>query len=402
MEHALDGVKVLDLTHYIAGPYCTKLLADFGAEVIKIERPGLGDGTRQMGPFFGGDPHPEKSGLFLHLNTNKKGITLNLKSDAGLKIFKALVKDADLLVESFAPGVMASLGLDYKTLEDINPRLVQTSISNFGQTGSYRDYKATEIVLFAMGPHMITDGEPDLEPLRYPGYKAQYLAGSHAATATMGALIGCQTGGTGQEVDVSIIECLSSLPEGAGKIVGAAFNGEDVVRTGYRNEGVYPIGYYPCKDGAMHVFGYTPAQWPRVVAWMEMPELLDDPRFADPLQKLEHNGEFDVIFMEWMMEKTQEELFRSSQEHRLPVAPVNLINKVLEDPQLKAREAFVEIDHPIIGKTTYTGLPFKLPAVPSSPQQPAPILGQHNTEIYGERLGCSSDELGRFIKDGII
>ena len=402
MEHALDGVKVLDLTHYIAGPYCTKLLADYGAEVIKIERPQLGDGTRRMGPFFGNDPGLERSGLFLHLNTNKKGITLNLKTDTGLKIFLELVRDADIVVESFAPGVMTNLGLDYQLLEEINPRLVKTSISNFGQTGSYRDYQATEIVLFAMGPHMITDGEPDLEPLRYPGYKAQYLAGSHAATATMGALIGCQTGGTGQEVDVSIIECLSSLPEGAGKMMASAFNGEDVVRTGYRNEGVYPIGYYPCKDGAMHVFGYTPAQWPRVVAWMEMPELLDDPRFADPLQKLEHNGEFDVIFMEWMMEKTQEELFRTSQEHRLPVAPVNLINKVLEDPQFKAREALVEIDHPVIGKATYPGVPFKLPEVLSSPQQPAPTLGQHNHEIFCGLLGYSKEDIDGFASEGII
>ena len=402
MEHVLTDIKVLDLTHYIAGPYCTKLLADYGADVIKIERPVLGDGARHMGPFFKGDAHLEKSGLFLHLNTNKKGITLNLKSLTGLKIFKELVKDADILVESFAPGVLANLGLDYKVLEDINPGLITTSISNFGQTGSYRDYKATEIVLFAMGPHMITEGEPDLEPLRYPGYKAQYLAGTHAATATMGALIGSQSSGEGQEVDVSIIECLSSLPEGAGKMMGAVFTGESVVRTGYRNEGVYPIGYYPCKDGAVHVFGYTPAQWPRVVAWMEMPELLDDPRFADPQQKLENNGEFDVIFMEWMMEKTQAELFKSAQKHRLPVAPVNLINQVLEDPQFKARGAFVKIDHPVIGKTTYSGLPFKLPEVPSSPQQPAPTLGQHNHEVFCDQLGYDIQDLEKFEADRII
>jgi len=271
MEGALSDVKVLDLTHYVAGPYCTKLLADYGAEVVKVERPLVGDGARRMGPFHGDDPHPEKSGLFLHLNTNKKGITLNLKCRGGIRIFKELVRDSDILVESFTPRVMPGLGLDYRVLEDINPGLVKTSVSNFGQTGPYRDYKATEIVLFAMGPHMITDGEPDQPPLRYPGYKSQYLAGTHAATATMGALFSSLSTGEGQEVDVSIMECLSGLPEGAAKLMAHAFSGADGVRGGYRPEGTYPLGYYPCKDGVIHVFAFTPAQWPRVLKWMDMP-----------------------------------------------------------------------------------------------------------------------------------
>lgn len=402
MEQALSDVRVLDLTHYIAGPYCTKLLSDYGAEVIKIERPGMGDGARRLGPFFGDDPHPEKSGLFLHLNTNKKGITLNLKTRTGIKIFKELVGDADILVENFAPRVMPGLGLDYEILEDINPGLVKTSITNFGQTGPYRDYRATEIVLFAMGPHMITDGEPDQAPLRYPGFKSQYLAGTHAATATMGALFGSESTGVGQEVDVSIIECLSSLPEGAGKLMSYAFSGEEVVREGYRKEGYYPLGYYPCKDGAIHVFGFTPAQWPRIVQWLGMPELLDDPRFTDPLQRPEHHGDFDVIFLEWLMDRTQAELFRSAQEHRLPVAPVNRINDVLEDPQFSARDAFVNIEHPVIGNATYPGVPFKLPEVPSQPQQPAPTLGQHNQEIYGDRLGYTAEDLVRLRAEGVV
>lgn len=402
MEQALSDVKVLDLTHYVAGPYCTKLLGDYGAEVIKIEKPGVGDGARRIGPFFGDDPHPEKSGLFLHLNTNKKSISLNLKTQTGIKIFKELVKDADILVESFAPRVMPRLGVDYKILEDINPGLVKTSISNFGQTGPYRDYKATEIVLFAMGPHMITEGEPDQPPLRYPGFKSQYLAGTHAATATMGAFFGSSLTGSGQEVDVSIVECLSSLPEGAAKLMGYGFSGVDGTRGGYRSEGTYPLGYYPCKDGAIHVFGFTPAQWPRVAQWLEMPELLDDPRFTDPVQRPAHHGDFDVIFMEWLMDRTQAELFRSAQESRLPVAPVNRIDDVLQDPQFRARGAFVDIQHPVIGNATYPGIPFKLPEVPSGPQLAAPTLGQHNHEIYCNRLGYTKQELVRLRAGGII
>jgi crotonobetainyl-CoA:carnitine CoA-transferase CaiB-like acyl-CoA transferase len=402
MEQALSDVKVLDLTHYVAGPYCTKLLSDYGAEVIKIERPGTGDGARRMGPFLGDDPHPEKSGLFLHLNTNKQGITLNLKTDTGIRIFKELVKDADILVENFAPRVMPDLGLDYCILEELNPRLVKTSISNFGQYGPYRDYKATEIVLFAMGPHMITEGEPDQAPLRYPGYKSQFLAGTHAATATMGAFFGGELTGAGQEVDVSIIECLSSLPEGAGKLMSYAFSGEEVVRTGHRNEGMYPLGYFPCKDGVIHVFGFTPAQWPRIAQWMEMPELLEDPRFIDPVKRPEHHDEFDVIFMEWLLDQTQQEVVRSGQENRIPVAPVNRIDDVLADPQFNARDAFVPIEHPVAGTVLFPNVPFKLPEVPSHPQQPAPTLGQHNREIYCDGLGYNDSDLVRLRAEGVI
>jgi len=249
---------------------------------------------------------------------------------------------------------------------------------------------------------MITEGEPELEPLRYPGYKSQYLAGTHAATATMGALFSSISTRLGQEVDVSIIECLSSLPEGAGKLMGHAFTGEEVVRVGYRAEGLYPLGYYPCKDGAVHVFGITGGHWPRIAEWMGMPELAEDPRFTDPVQRLENEGEFEVMFLGFLMEKTQAELFRTAQEHRLPVAPMNLISNVLEDPQFKAREAFVEIDHPITGTVTYPGVPFKLPEVPSSAQLPAPTLGQHNHEIYCDRLGYEVEELKKFTAEGII
>ena len=205
-EQALSDVKVLDLTWHIAGPYCTKLLAGYGAEVIKVERPGEGDPTRRMGPFFKDDPHPEKSGLFLHLNTNKKGITLNLKSATGKKILKALVSDADILVESFSPRVMPSLGLDYQTLEQINPKLVMVSISNFGQSGPYRDFKASEIVEYAMGGEMYSTGTAGREPLKLGGNVTQYQAGTVAAVATMGALYSAECQEVGQHVDVSIME----------------------------------------------------------------------------------------------------------------------------------------------------------------------------------------------------
>ena len=177
IEQALNGIKVLDLTHYIAGPFCTKLLADYGADIIKVERPETGDGARRVGPFPGDLPDPEKSGLFLYLNTNKRGITLNLKTKSGVDIFKELVKKTDILVESFSPRVMPGLGLDYQTLKKIKPNLVMASISNFGQSGPYRDWKASEIVLYAMSGLMSVKGDPDREPLKHALYIFQYFTG---------------------------------------------------------------------------------------------------------------------------------------------------------------------------------------------------------------------------------
>ncbi|MFO7963784.1 MAG: CoA transferase [Desulfobacterales bacterium] len=402
MIEALTDIRVLDLTHYIAGPYCTKLLADYGADVIKIEKPGEGDGARRLGPFYNDEPHPEKSGLFLHLNTNKKSITLNLKTQTGVNMFKELIEDADILVENFEPRVLPGLGLDYQVLEDINPRLVKTSISNFGQTGPYRDYKATELVIFAMGPHMFSEGEPDREPLKFPGYKAQYLAGTYAAAVTTGAFFGAAATGRGQEVDISIMECLSAPPEGAGRLMVYEFCGEEIKREGHRKEGYYPYGYYPCKDGMILVYGFLPAFWPRITKWMQMPELLEDPRFTDPVARLEHHGDFEAILYEWLAERTQQELIRSAQAERIPVSPVYRINEILEDPQFISRNAFEEIEHPMAGKIIYPGVPFRLPEVPSQPRKPAPLLGLHNQTVYCDYLGYSPDDLIRLRERNII
>ena len=200
VEQVLSDVKVLDLTHHIAGPYCTKLLADYGADVIKVEKPGEGDPTRRMGPFFEDDPHPEKSGLFLHLNTSKRGVTLNVRSETGKKVFKELAKGVDILVENFSPRVLPSLGLGYDTLEKINPKLVMTSISNFGQSGPYRDFKASELILYGMGGAMNNTGITGRYPLRKAGTVIQYQAGTIAALATMLALLANRSEGIGQHV----------------------------------------------------------------------------------------------------------------------------------------------------------------------------------------------------------
>jgi len=404
-EQALSDVKVLDLTWHIAGPYCTKLLAGYGAEVIKVEKPGEGDPTRIMGPFFKDDPHPEKSGLFLHLNTNKKGITLNLKSATGKKILKALVSDVDILVESFSPRVMPSLGLDYQTLEQINPKLVMVSISNFGQSGPYRDFKASEIVEYAMGGEMYSTGTAGREPLKLGGNVTQYQAGTVAAVATMGALYGAECQEVGQHVDVSIMETQAgSTDRRIVYLLGYACAGVLTTRWPPPREAVrmmiLPQGVYPCKDGFINTLS-LPQWWPRYLKAMGMPELKDDPRFQN-IFSAEAGMEFDAIWYSWLADHTREELFETFLEAKIASAPVNSPEDLLKYPHLKERQYFTEIDHPETGKVDYPGAPFKMTETPCQAMHPAPLLGQHNEEIYCKLLGYGREDLVKLRESGVI
>ena len=405
LEQALSGVKVLDLTWQIAGPYCTKLLADYGADVIKVERPGKGDPTRAMGPFFKDDPNPEKSGLFLHLNTNKKGITLNLKSATGKKILKQLIADSDILVESFSPHVMPSLGLDYQTLEKVNPRLVMVSISSFGQTGPYRDFKASEIVEYAMGGEMCSTGIAGREPLKLGGNVIQYQAGTVAAVATMGALYAAEGQGIGQHVDISIMETQAgSADRRIMYILSYIMAGVTTTRWPPPREAVrmliMPQGIYPCEDGFVNTLS-LPQWWSRYIEALGMPELKDDPRFQN-VYSAEAGMEFDAIWYSWLADHNKQELFDIFLKSKIAAAPVNSPEDLLKYTQLKAREYFVEVDHPETGKVTYPGAPFKMSETSWKIRQPAPLLGQHNEEIYCRLLGYTKEELVKLREGGII
>jgi len=405
VEQALSDVKVLDLTWHIAGPYCTKLLADYGADVIKVERPGKGDPARAMGPFFKDEPNPERSGLFLHLNTNKKGITLNLKSATGKKIFKQLVADSDILVESFSPHVMPGLGLDYRTLEKLNPRLVMVSISSFGQTGPYRDFKASEIVEYAMGGEMYSTGIAGREPLKLGGNVIQYQSGTVAAVATLGAFYAAEFQEIGQHVDVSIMETQAgSADRRIMYILSYIMAGVITTRWPPPREAVrmliMPQGVYPCKDGFVNTLS-LPQWWSRYIEALEMPELKDDPRFQN-IYSAEAGMEFDAIWYSWLADHTKEELFNIFLKSKIASAPVNSPEDLLNNAQLKAREYFVEVDHPETGKVTYPGAPFKMSEASWKIRQPAPLLGQHNEEIYCRLLGYTKEELVKLREGGII
>jgi crotonobetainyl-CoA:carnitine CoA-transferase CaiB-like acyl-CoA transferase len=403
-EGALADITVLDLTHHIAGPYCTKLLATYGAEVIKIERPGTGDPARQAGPFPGDVPHPEKSGLFLHLNTNKQSVTINLQHARGQALVRELVKQVDVVVENFAPRVLPALGLSYADLELLNPRLVMTSISNFGQTGPYRDWRAQDIVIYAMGGAMNLTGLPDREPLRLALNLMAYQGGNVAATATMTGVLGACRLGTGQHIDVSLFEVHAGcIDRRTTSLLGYQYTGEP----GYREEsvglGVYPVGVIPCQDGYIQTL-VVPQNWERLLTTMGMPELNEDPRFADALTRLqqEQHPAFMAIFEAWLSRHTRYEAMAKAQAQRLPLTAVNPPSAALQDPHFRECGAFVDVEHPVAGTLPYTRAPFRMAASPAAPVRPAPLLGQHTDAVLGQRLGLTSSDLTELRQQGVI
>ena len=401
MEQVLSGVRVLDLSWYIAGPYCTKLLADYGADVIKIERPGVGDPARRMGPFLNDDPHPEKSGLFMHLNTNKRGITLNLKNETGKRIFRELVKKADILVESFRPRVMPSLGLEYKTLEEINPRLVMTSITNFGQTGPYRDFKGSELIFQGYGGFMILIGTADREPVKKAGNVIQYQVGLIGSVATLVAFYGAQVRGYGDHVDVNgVREELTSIDGKIHMMMTYQYTGHL-----HRRKEPGFSGIRPCKDGFVYIVGVTSVAifFPLFAKMLKLtpaqtkewgnPEALIDPK------KME---EFDKKFVApWLLERTRAEILEETQAAGVLSAPYNTPDGLLSDSHFRERKYWVEIDHPAAGRLTYPGAPFRMSEAGWKIRRPAPLLGQHNEEVYGE-IGYSKEDMVQLRQAGVI
>ena len=385
MEQALSDMKVLDLTHHIAGPYATKLLADYGADVIKIEKPGEGDPTRHMGPFPGDVPHREKSGLFLHLNTNKRSVTLDLKSDPGRKTFLDLARNADLVVESFRPGIMASLGLDYSVIERVNPTVVMASISNFGQTGPYRDFKASDLVLAGMGGSQSSGGIAEKPPLKIANSVTQYLAGLSAADGILAALFLARRRGVGQYLDLSLFQLLVSFGDSRGtgtaryKLTGGV---EARPSPGGRMTPFPPQGVHPCKDGYMEWFGVT--RWPQAAAMVKRPDFLTDPRYATPAARQSRIEEINAILASWMMERTKRQCWEEAAAADMIAAPCNTIEDLFNDPHVGGRGFWVQLEHPVLGKTAIPGRPFIMNESPWQLRRPAPLLGQHNAEVLGE------------------
>ena len=396
-EQALSHLRVIDVSHHIAGPYCTKLLAELGAEVIKIERPDRGDPARRIGPFPNDDPHPEKSALFLHLNTNKKSITLNLKSEPGKELFKELVRRADIVVENFRPEVMPNLGLGYEVLEKINPKLVMTSISNFGQYGPYRDYKATDIVEYALSGFMYMMGNPDQEPLKHVGYQAQYQAGIYAFVGSLAAVYLAEETGEGQYVDISIQEVMTSIDEYG--IPSWVLQHHIYKRRGNIG-GVHPWGIYPCRNGYVGLALAMLPHWRSFVVMLGI-EGLQDKKFEDTNYRMLHRDEVDAYMLPWLLEHDKEEVYIEGQRRGIPTFYVRNAENLHNARQYRERGFWVELDHPMTGKLLYPGAPGIMSETPLQ-MSSAPLLGQHNEEVYCQRLGLSEKDLVKMRQMSVI
>ena len=389
---------MLDLTHHIAGPYCTKLLADFGAEVVKIEGPG-GDPARWTPPFFRDQPGADRGLTFAYLNTNKQSVTLDLKSPRGRDILLALAGDSDILVENFSPRVMPSLGMDFETLRAKNPALVMVSISNFGQTGPYRDYKAADIVAYALGGLMYIFGAYDREPLKHAYNQAQFKAGTDAASAALIALYRQRLTGGGQHVDVSIQEAVAT---GLRDVVNN-FTYTGAVRRRQPNHSGDLNRLRATADGHMLPSpGLTVGfNWQTVVDFLGIPEL-DDERFATPSARLANAEELGRILDGYFIEQNKYEMFYASHQHRFIFGVVQSPEETLADPQFEHRGFFVEADHPAIGPLRFPGAPFNMGATPWRLTGPAPGLGQHTGVVLERRLGYSGPQLDRLQREGVI
>lgn len=407
VRRALEGVKVLELCQFVAGPYCTKLLADLGAEVIKVEEPGTGDPARRRGPFLGDIPHAERSGLFLYLNTNKLGITLNLNTVTGKEILRRLVPEVDILVEDNPPQRIRELGLDYDRLREINPQLIMTSVTPFGQTGPYRDYKAYPLNTFHAGGepciNLFVSVTPHRAPVTLSLFMGEHDGGLSAATATLAALFYRGMSGQGQHVDVSKQESLISLSRLESVLYANRENPEtqEMVKAAAQGAGMIG-GLMRCQDGYVVLAAMQDNQWRGLVELMGHPAWTKDEMCRSEETRSLNAQKITSLVQEWMVDRTQEEVFRGGQEKGVPIGAVNSPQDLVNSPQLRARGFFVEIEHPEVGRIEYPTAAYRFSKTPWSAQRPAPLLGEHNERIYCGLLGYSRQELVKMRQAGVI
>ena len=415
-EGLLSGYRVLDLADE-KGLLCGKILGDLGADVIKIERPG-GDPARNIGPFYNDIAHPEKSLFWMYCNTSKRGITLNLETADGKDIFKRLVKGADIVVESFAPGHMDSLGLGYAEMERLNPGIIMTSITSFGQTGPYRSFKATDLVNWAMGGVMFQTGDLDRSPVWMGTHQSHFFGGLHGALGTMMALFHREMTGEGQQVDVSIQQgCILALMISAEMWDIAGLN---TARTGayaVRPRGALPPivlpWLVPCKDGyimqSIRGGPMGPKEMEPIIAWANSEGMCHELKGYDwagldifKIPQEEYNRTTKPVY-EFLQTKTRKELYEFTiREGRGPI-PSFGADGVLGNAQLAAREFWEKVEHPELGDTiTYPGIPVKLSEATWRIRHRAPLIGEHNEEVYGKELGISSERLAMLKQVGVI
>lgn len=401
-DGALAGIKVVELGQLVSAPYCAKLLADYGADVVKVEPPG-GDLARSWGPFPGDEPHPEKSGLYQFVNTNKRGVTLDVTTEAGRELFLRLLEGADVLVENNAPSWMRERGLDYAAIAERFPDLVMISITPFGQTGPYSDWTGCDLNAFHLSAsgHRYC-GRPGEAPLQHGTFSADLYGATTAATWGLAAVVGRGRVGGGQLVDVSCAEAIAATFVGGQNIGGYAQDGIYDRRTGVSMGLAAPAAILPCKDGHVWMLVLEPGQWDGLVKIMGNPEWAQPEMFRDMFVRGENKDFIHAMTEAWTADYTKAELQDMCQAEGVPTTAVYTVAEAAEHPHLSERGYIAEVEHPVLGTLKTLGAPAKLTGTPGGPHTAAPLLGQHNEAVFGGELGVSATDLERLRADGVI
>jgi len=383
---ALSNIKVLDLTRVLAGPYASMILGDMGADIIKIERPDTGDDSRNFGPYVNGE-----SAYFMSINRNKRSMTLNLKTDEGKKLLLDMIKKVDIVMENFRPGTMEKLGLGYETLKEINPRLIYAAMSGFGHTGPYSQRPAYDGVVQAMGGIMSITGEEGGKPTRVGPSIGDLAAGMFGSIGILGALTSRNETGKGQKVDVAMLDCQVALLENA--VARYVISGETPKPAGNRHSSIVPFEPFDTEDGEIMIAAGNDALWQKLCVAMDRQDLLEDDRFTTNPLRNDHYGTLRPLIADAIKTRKTSEWQDTLDQAGVPNGPINTIDKVIEDPQVMARNMILEVDHPIAGKVKVPGSPIKMSDNKDEIRMPSPVLGQHTEEILKEVLNLTDTEI---------
>ncbi|AYO31405.1 CoA transferase [Biomaibacter acetigenes] len=391
----LEGIKVLDLSRVLAGPFATMVLGDLGAEIIKIEIPDVGDDSRSFGPFI-----KDESAYFMSINRNKKSMTLNLKKPEGVDILKKLVRKADVIVENYRPGTMEKLGIGYNVLKEINPKIIYAACSGFGHTGPYSQRPAYDVIVQGMGGIMSITGQPGGPPTRVGASIGDITAALFTAIGVLAALNVREKTGKGQKVDVAMLDCQVAILENA--IARYFVSGKSPEPIGNRHPSITPFSSFKTKDGFVIIAIGNDNLWAKFCSVVERTELIDDTRFKTNPDRTKNWKELEPILNEIFSEKTTDEWLEVLEKAGIPCGPINDVERVVKDPQIKAREMLVELEHPVAGKMKVPGIPIKFSETPGQIENPAPLLGQHTEEILAGMLGFSDNEIENLRANKII
>ena len=403
MPGPLDGVRVIDLTRILAGPFASMLMADLGADVIKVEQPGTGDPARGNGPFLspaGGETNEQEfSSYFMSINRGKRGAALDLANPKGREALLRLVETADVLMENFRPGAMARLGLDYEAVRARNPRVVMCSVSGFGQTGPYAQRPALDVIVQGMGGMLSITGEPGGGPVRPGASIGDITAALFATVAVQSALIERERSGEGQFIDIGMLDCQVAIMENAFTRYFAL--GQIPQPLGTRHPSSTPFQAFRTSDGhvVVAIMGGSTDQWPLFCAAIDHVELIDDERYATGWSRTQNYDALIPVIEEAMLTKTTAEWVETLNGMGVPAGPVQNIAQVAADPQVNHRDMFVELPHPALGPVTFTGNPIKLSRTPSGPSRVPPRLGEHTDEVLAE-AGLSPADIAALRSDG--